>query len=109
MAVDTQAEARARHGIKFDGTINLGHILTMCGTLMAGAGLYMNLDKRIQRQEDLAPVIQSARDISDARFQASLVQITADVKEVKGSVDKLSTAVQVQNAVATVTQSKGTK
>lgn len=97
---DTRAEVRARHGIKFDGTVNLGHVLTMLIMVASGASMYFSLDKRISRQEDLAPFVQSARDATDARYQASLSSLSSDVKEVKSSVDKLTLTVQVQHELS---------
>jgi len=104
---DMQEEARARHGVKFDGTVNLGHILTMLVMVGSGASMYFSLDKRISKQEDMAPFVQSSRDAQDARVQTQLQTLSSDVKEVKSSVDKMSLAVQVQREVTSAT--KGNK
>ena len=104
---DMQEEARQRHGVKFDGTVNLGHILTMLVMVGSGASMYFSLDKRISKQEDMAPFVQSSRDAQDARVQTQLQTLSSDVKEVKSSVDKMSLAVQVQREVTSAT--KGSK
>lgn len=105
---ELQEEARFRRGIKFDGTVNLGHIGTMVVMLGSLFGIYNNLDKRISKQEDMAPFVQTSRDQTDARVQASLNTLSSDLKDVKVSVDKLTLSVQVQSAVTNAT-TKGTK
>lgn len=95
----SDTHANLRHGIKFDATINLGHILTFVGFVVAGIGMYTTLDKRIQRQEDLAPFVQSAREEKDRLFQASLTSLAADVKDVKTAMDRLVIRFEVQSAV----------
>lgn len=103
---ELQEEARIRRGIKFDGTINLGHLLTMGAMIASLFGVYNSLDKRIAKQEDLAPFVQSARDQTDTRVQASLTTLSTDLKEVKTSVDKLTLSVQVQSAVSNANAGK---
>lgn len=104
-AVEIDEEARARRGVKFDGTINLGHLISIAVMIGTGASMYFSLDKRISRQEDMAPFVQSARDAQDARFQGQIQALSADVKEVKTAVDKLSLSVQVQREVSSATKS----
>lgn len=48
--------------IRFDATINLGHILTFVGFLAAGAGMYTSLDKRVAVNEQ--KVAQHDRDLA---------------------------------------------
>lgn len=111
MAADTDNGALTvprKRGITFDSTINLGHILTMLVLVGSVMQVYFSLDKRISKQEDLAPFVQSARDATDLRVQNSLTTLSVDLKDVKSSVDKLSLAVQVQSAI-TNTNMKGNK
>lgn len=88
------------HGPRFDWTINLGHILTFFGFIASGIVLYTTLDKRIQRIEDMSPFVQSSRDEKDARFQNALTSLSADLKDVKTTVDKLNMRMEVQSAVS---------
>ena len=76
--------------------------------LMVGSGMtmYFNLDKRIAKQEDLAPFVATARDEKDRAFQAGLATLSTDVKDLKTAVDKLSITVQVQSAVVNAAASK---
>ena len=56
----------ARTAVRFDGTINLGHILTAAAMLTAGASAYFNLDKRVDLQaRDIADVAKRAQDSTD--------------------------------------------
>ena len=100
---------KTRHGIKFDATINLGHILTFVGFVVAGIGMYTTLDKRIQRQEDLAPFVQSAREEKDRLFQSSLSSLAADMKDVKTAVDRLNIKFEVQSAIGGDKRSERTR
>lgn len=104
---DSGSSGTARKRVSFDPTINLGHVLTMLMFIGAGVSMYFTLDKRISKQEDLAPVLQTVRDEKDSRTQASLTALSSDLKEVKQAVDKLSLSVQVQSAVNNAT--KGSK
>lgn len=98
-----------RKKLSFDPTINLGHVLTMFLMVGSGMTMYFNLDKRLAKQEDLAPFVASARDEKDRAFSNGLITLSADIKEVKSAVDKLSLTVQVQSAVANAAATSGKK
>lgn len=85
--------------VTWDPTINLGHIITFTMSLIAVVGAYYSLEKRISKQEDLAPFLTSVREEKDRQVQSSLTSMASDMKDVKSSVEKLSRAVEVQNAV----------
>lgn len=101
MISDLSADPHRQHRVQFDWTINLGHVLTMATFVALGVSTYYSLDRRITKQEDLAPFVATAREEKDRLFQKSLNDLSADLKDVKGSVDKLTITVQVQNAVNT--------
>ena len=96
----------ARKRISFDPTINLGHVLTMVTFVGLGVSTYYSLDKRLTKQEDMAPFVASAREEKDRDMKARMDGLATDLKEVKISVDKLGLSVQVQNAVNSATGKK---
>jgi hypothetical protein len=57
----TLEEVRFRHGVKFDGTVNLGHIITLIACLGAGLTAWNAMDKRVASLED-ARKVQVERD-----------------------------------------------
>lgn len=84
----------ARSPVRFDGTINLGHILTAAAMLTAGASAYFNLDKRVELQ---------ARDIADVdkRAQDSATQVLKALDDLRDQVKDTSRTVNsIQNDVA---------
>ncbi len=63
-------------GVRFDATINLGHILTFIGFMATGAGAYMTLDKRVavletqsayQKERDLQQDIYLKEQVAEIR------------------------------------------
>lgn len=96
--IDTDSTKRRR--VIFDWTINLTNVVTFAMGCITVAGLYYGLDRRIGKIEDLAPVEAAQRKEKDAAVQRSLTDLSADVKEVKTAVDKVSRAIEVQSAVA---------
>ena len=86
--------------VVWDPTINVTHVVNFALGLIAVVGVYYNLDKRISKQEDMAPIVEKARTEKDAAVQHSLTSLATDVKEVKTVVDKVSRALDVQNAVS---------
>ncbi len=63
-----------RHGIRFDGTVNLGHVMTFAAGMFAGFAVYNSVDKRILVLEE-ARAFQVQRDIQ----QDTLARERADV------------------------------
>lgn len=96
---DPFAPQQVRKRFSFDPTVNLGHLLTMVTFVGLGVSTYYSLDKRITKQEDMAPFVATAREAKDAAFKSTLDTLATDLKDVKLSVDKLTLNVQVQTAV----------
>jgi hypothetical protein len=62
----------ARTPVRFDGTINLGHVLTSVAMLVSGAGAYFNLDKRVDiNARDIAAVDKRATENVERVLKAS--------------------------------------
>jgi hypothetical protein len=77
-------EPQKRGGIRFDATINLGHILTFVGFLLAGFGAWSSLDKRLTVIEEHR-YLQKQVDLSqDNRATEAALQM----RDVLGRLDK---------------------
>ena len=60
---------------RFDGTINLGHILTFVGFMAAGFSAYSTLDKRISVEEVERAAIKDALEARNAQVERALTRI----------------------------------
>ena len=78
-------EQEPRHkGIKWDATVNLGHILTFVGFMLAGFGAWSTLDKRvtiIEESKYLQKQVDSNQDVRSA-------EATGQIKEVLQRLDR---------------------
>lgn len=77
-------------GIKFDATINLGHILTFLGFLLAGFTAWTTLDKRVvvlEARETLQAVIDRNQDSTIA---SNTGQIKESLLEIKTQINRLA-------------------
>ena len=73
-----------RQKVKFDATINLGHILTFIGFLVAGFGAWTSLDKRVLVLEETKAYQQKL----DAQQDQKAVDSINQMKEVMARLDK---------------------
>ena len=79
-----------KKGIKFDSTINLGHILTFLGFMVAGLAAWTTLDKRVVVLEEgrkAQAVMDSAQDLRSAE---KFSEIRETLGEIKRSVDRVN-------------------
>jgi hypothetical protein len=75
--------------ITFDPTINLGHIITFVGLLIAGAGMWMAMDKRVTVLE-VYSISQRANDQrQDQDVNDTKKIMREDLKEIGTKLDKL--------------------
>ena len=82
---DYEREQHAsRRGIKFDPTINLGHILTFVALLLAGFGAWSALDKRVTIIEES----RYAQKMLDSNQDSRAVETTTQLKEVLTRLDR---------------------
>lgn len=79
--------------VKFDPTINLGHILTFASMVAAVLASYSLLDKRVgvlEERSNAAIVQATDRQVEQ---KESLREIKADIKDLQRSVNEISRAV----------------
>lgn len=76
----SEANERKR-GVKFDPTINLGHILTFVGFIGTGFGAYTLLEKRVTVLE--VQTVRAAQDASAARAETrdTLREMREDIRD----------------------------
>lgn len=80
----------SRKRFHFDPTINLGHILTFAGFMVAGIGLYGNLDKRMTINEVQNTVAADRTNDQDKRIKESLQELKSDIKDVQRAVNDIN-------------------
>jgi hypothetical protein len=75
--------------IRFDATINLGHVLTFIGFIATIAGMWQTVDKRIVVLEE-ARVVQTGTDKrQDTELADSKKTVREDLKEINSKLDRL--------------------
>ena len=75
--------------IRFDGTINLGHVLTFLGFLISGIVAWNTMDKRVVILEE-ARVYQSAIDKKQDDERGALkTQMRDDYKDISNKLDRV--------------------
>lgn len=79
----------AEKRIRFDGTINLGHILTFVGFMAAGISAWNLMDKRVVILEE-ARLVQVQTDKRQDEDRAEMKKaMREDVKELMRKIDML--------------------
>jgi hypothetical protein len=80
----------ARKRFHFDPTINLGHVLTFIGFMLAGFAAYGNLDKRqtVVEVQNSAAIERSGEQ--DKRIKESLSELKTDIKDVQRAVNDIN-------------------
>lgn len=83
---DGEDRRESRRGIKFDGTINLGHMLTFAGFLITIMVTWSTLDKRVVVLEESRKA-QELRDAGqDQRNGDQMTAIKETLVEIKTNV-----------------------
>ena len=85
-----RAEHGHRGGVKFDATINLGHVLTFVGFVIAGFTAWSTLDKRLTIIEERATFQAQIDRAQDAKLVESMTQIKESLLDIKGNINRLS-------------------
>lgn len=75
--------------IRFDGTINLGHVLTFVGFIASGFAAYSTMDKRIVVLEEARLVQRQIDDRQDTDRAEMKKAMREDIKEVMRKIDIL--------------------
>jgi hypothetical protein len=85
---DPRQEAHPK-AIVFDGTINLGHVLTMVAMLVTGGAAWFNLDKRIAVLERDS-IHQAAKDeAQDAVMRDGWMDVKALLRDMQVEIRQL--------------------
>lgn len=83
-------EPGPRKRVQFDPTINLGHILTFVGFLLAGFGAWGNIDKRITLTEMQSTAAVERTNDQDKRMSETLKELKTDIKDVRQAVNDIN-------------------
>ena len=84
-------ERRERtQGVRFDNTINLGHILTFLGFLVTIMVTWSTLDKRVVVLEESRKAQAVMDSAQDSRSAEKFSEIRETLGEIKRSVDKVN-------------------
>ena len=77
-------------GIKFDPTINAGHLLTFAGFLVSGFIAYSTLDKRVAVVETRTIMTDQRAQEQEARTNSALQEIKRDVQETNRTLNQIA-------------------
>ena len=84
-------ERRERtQGVRFDNTINLGHILTFLGFLVTIMVTWSTLDKRVVVLEESRKAQAILDHAQDNRSAERITEIRETLDEIKRSVDRVN-------------------
>jgi hypothetical protein len=78
--------SRQRGGIKFDATINLGHMLTFAGFLITMMVTWTTLDKRVVVLEESKKAQDMRDSTQDQRNSDQMSTIKESLAEIKATV-----------------------
>lgn len=84
------AEPIDRKRLHFDPTINLGHILTFIGFLVAGFVAYATVDKRLTVVEEARKFQSQVDAAQDARATAAAAELTGVITRLERQVERLN-------------------
>ena len=77
-------------GIRFDPTINLGHVLTFLGFLIAIFAAWVNLDKRVVVLEENRRTQQQIDNAQDVVLNQHMSQIRESLNDLRNGVQRLN-------------------
>jgi hypothetical protein len=77
-------------GVKFDSTINLGHILTFLGFIGTGVVVYQSLDTRVVVLEENRKTQELRDQAQDKTLDNNMREIREVTAEIKKTLEKLS-------------------
>lgn len=75
--------------IRFDGTINLGHILTFLGFLVSAMVAWTTMDKRVVVLEEARVYQTSVDKRQDEDRSAIKQQVREDYKDISNKLDRV--------------------
>lgn len=74
---------------RFDPTINLGHILTFVGFLVAGFGAWATLDSRIVSLEENRKTQAAIDQAQDRRYDYGIGQVQSHLDRIDSKLDRI--------------------
>lgn len=77
-------------GVKFDATVNLGHILTFIGFIVAGFTAWTTVDKRVTILEERTTLQQLVDKQQDTTQLSNMAQIRESLTEIKQQINRLA-------------------
>lgn len=83
-------EESEKRGVRFDATVNLGHLLTFAGFLIAGFGAWTTLDKRVVVLEENRKIQTQIDQSQDSRSTDISVQIKDAMQRLERQVERLN-------------------
>lgn len=83
------ATTQEKKGIRFDATINLGHILTFVGFILAGFTAWTTLDKRVLVLEENKKAQATLDAAQDFRFGDAVLQLRTQLEKMDSKLDRL--------------------
>ena len=85
------AESTSQKGkVKFDATINLGHILTFAGFILAGFTAWTTLDKRVTVIEERANTQAIIDRNQDTNLTTNMAAIRESLNEIKQQIARIN-------------------
>lgn len=86
-----------KHKVKFDPTINLGHVLTFLGFIIAGFGAWSQLDKRLVVLEEYRNTQAQIDKSQDTILGTNVAQVKESLQDIKRELDKISSRLDRRN------------
>lgn len=74
---------------RFDPTVNLGHILTFVGFLVAGFGAWATLDSRLVKLEQNRLTQAAIDSAQDARYDSGIRQLQNQLDRMDSKLDRI--------------------
>lgn len=76
--------------VKFDSTINLGHVLTFVGFILTGFGAWSSIDRRLTVLEESRRVQAQIDQNQDERVNQAMGQIKESLVDIRRNLEKVS-------------------
>lgn len=96
------ANTPIKQKIRFDATVNLGHIITFVGFLAAGFGAWSSIDKRVTVLEEGRKAQATIDAAQDARFTDAAQQIKEVLQRLDRQVERLNDRLDRGNSKAPI-------
>jgi hypothetical protein len=86
---DAPEQTTKRGKVVFDPTVNLGHILTFLGFMVAGSVAYHDLKEAQAVQNVRVEMLAREFEAEKSRTGNAVLEIKSDMKEIRRGVDQL--------------------